>query len=145
MRHHGFHGQGRNGGFTLLEVLLAFVIFALSFALVLEILGGSMRSTARARHDTEAALLAQSLMDMVGTEIPLAEGAMVGDSPGGYEWNMTISLYQPGPGEERLLELSELSGTLLYWVDLEVRWGNEPRIRNVQFSTVKSILENFQQ
>lgn len=141
----GIRGPARNGGFTLLEVLLAFVIFALSFALVLEILGGSMRSTVRAKHDTEAALLAQSLMDMVGTEIPLVEGAMAGDSPGGYEWDMVISPYQPEPGQERLLELSELSGTLLYWVDLEVRWGSEPRVRNVQFSTVKSILANFDQ
>lgn len=134
-----------SGGFTLLEVLLAFVIFALSFALVLEILGGSMRSTVRARHYTEAALLAQSLMDMVGSEIPLVEGAMAGDSPGGYEWSMSISVFQPEPGQERLLELSELSGTLLYWVDLDVSWGSEPRVRTVQFSTVKSILANFQQ
>lgn len=136
--------RGKSGGFTLLEVLLAFVIFALSFALVLEILSGSMRSTVRARHDTEAALLAQSLMDMVGTEIPLVEGGMSGDSPGGYQWNMNISGFQPDAGQERIMEISELSGTVLFWVDLEVSWGEEPRTRSVQFSTVKSILANFQ-
>ncbi|NNL94973.1 MAG: type II secretion system protein [Xanthomonadales bacterium] len=141
----GLAVRNRSGGFTLLEVLLAFVIFALSFALVLEILGGSMRSTVRARHYTEAALLAQSLMDMVGSEIPLIEGAMAGDSPGGYEWSMSISAFQPEAGQERLLELSELSGTLLFWVDLDVSWGSEPRARTVQFSTVKSILANYQQ
>ena len=52
-------GASRSGGFTLLEVLLAFVIFALSFATVLEILSGSLRSTMRARDYSEAALLAQ--------------------------------------------------------------------------------------
>lgn len=51
------------GGFTLLEVLLAFLVFALSFAVTLEILTGSIRNTARAREYTEATLIAQSLMD----------------------------------------------------------------------------------
>ena len=56
-------GKARQSrGFTLLEVLLAFVVFALSFAVVLEILGGSMRSSLRARDYTEAALIGQSLM-----------------------------------------------------------------------------------
>jgi len=64
-----------NSGFTLLELLLAFVVFALSFATVLEILSGSMRNTVRARHYSEAALTAQSLMDQVGLEIPLEAGS----------------------------------------------------------------------
>lgn len=135
----------KSGGFTLLEILLAFVVFALSFTLVLEILGGSMRSAVRARHYTEAALLAQSLMDMVGSDIPLVEGGTSGDSPGGYEWSMDIVGFQPETGQERILEISELSGTLLYWVDLEVRWGEETRSRAVQFRTVKSILGGFQE
>ena len=57
-----------SGGFTLLELLLAFVVFALGFATVLEILSGSMRNTVRARHYSEAALTAQSLMDQLGLE-----------------------------------------------------------------------------
>ena len=63
-------------GFTLLELLLAFVVFALSFATVLEILSGSMRNTVRARHYSEAALTAQSIMDQVG----LAPGEGAGTS-----------------------------------------------------------------
>ncbi|MDX1460096.1 MAG: type II secretion system protein [Xanthomonadales bacterium] len=131
-------------GFTLLEVLLAFAIFAISFAVVLEVLGDSMRSTVRAQNDSEAALLAQSVMDMVGTELPLVEGVISGESPGGYQWDLSVSAWQPEPGQERLLEISELSGTVMFWVDLEVRWGEGTRSRAVQFSTVKSILANFQ-
>jgi len=41
-----------SGGFTLLEVMLAFVVFALSFATILEIMAGSMRSVRRASEDT---------------------------------------------------------------------------------------------
>lgn len=132
------------GGFTLLEVLLAFVIFALSFAVVLEILAGSMRSTSRARSYSEAALIAQSVMDMVGTEIPLVEGTIGGESPGGYSWQLSISAYAAQDENDRSLELSELAATVLYWVDLDLEWGQERRPQTAHFSTVKSILANFQ-
>lgn len=132
--------RSRTGGFTLLEVLLAFVVFALSFAIILEILSGSMRSTTRARTYSEAALLAQSLADMVGTDIPLQEGSMAGEAPGGYDWTLSISTYQPEFGDDPVIELAELAGTTLMWVDLEVEWGNERTPRQVHFSTVRSIL-----
>lgn len=132
--------QRHGRGFTLLEVLLAFVVFALSFAIVLEILGGSMRSSVRSREFTQAALIGQSVMDLVGSEIPVQEGAYSGDSPGGYRWQLVISSYQPRHDNDRALELAELSGTLLYWVDLDVEWGEEPRFRDVRFSTVKGIV-----
>lgn len=88
----------RSGGFTLLEVMLAFVIFALSFATVLEIMAGSMRSVARASDDTEVALLAQSLMDLVGNEIPVEEGEYSDTGMDRYKWQMLISLYDDGGG-----------------------------------------------
>lgn len=130
----------RSAGFTLLEVLLAFVIFALSFAVVLEILGGSMRSSIRAREYTEAALLGQSLMDLVGTEFPLEESAQTGESPGGYRWDLVVSAYQPRHEEDRALELAELAGTRLFWIELDVSWGQEPRRREVRFSTVRGVV-----
>ena len=134
------HVPGKSGGFTLLEVLLAFVIFALSFATILEILSGSMRSTTRARTYSEAALLAQSLMDMVGTDIPLSDGVVSGESPAGYQWELSISPYQSQFDEDRALELAELSGTVLFWVDLDLNWGSERRPQLAHFSTVRSIL-----
>lgn len=142
MRIVGLTARHSQSGFTLLEVLLAFVIFALSFAVVLEIIGGSMRSSVRAREYTEAALLGQSLMDMVGIEIPVAEGSQAGEAPGGYRWRMTVSPYAPQFEEDRALELAELSGTALFWVDLDVSWGEATRGRQVHFSTVKGVLLN---
>lgn len=141
MMRHELRGMGAGArGFTLLEVLLAFVVFALSFAVILEIMSGSMRSTTRARTYSEAALLAQSLVDMVGTDIPLEEGSMAGAAPGGYDWTLSISAYQPEFAEDRIIELAELAGTTLMWVDLEVGWGNERRPQQVHFTTVRSVL-----
>lgn len=136
----------RPGGFTLLEVMLAFVIFALSFATVLEIMAGSMRSVARASDDTEVALLAQTLMDQVGTEIPVEEGAYSGTSMDRYNWTLGISLYDASDEPERAgmstPELAELSGVELYRVDLDIDWESGKRGRSLHFSTIQSILAN---
>lgn len=132
--------RSRSGGFTLLEVLLAFVVFAVSFALVMEILAGSMRSTVRARDYSEAALLAQSLMEDVGTEVPLEQGSWQGEQPGGYRWTIDISPYEGGQDDGRTMELAELNNTQLYWVNLHMEWGEERRAREANFTTIRSML-----
>jgi len=136
----------RSGGFTLLEVMLAFVIFALSFATVLEIMAGSMRSVGRASDDTEVALLAQSLMDLVGNEIPVEEGEYNDTGMDRYNWQMTISLYD-AVGESETVglntqELADNSGIELYRVDLYLDWETGRRQRELHFSTIRSVLAN---
>jgi general secretion pathway protein I len=152
----------RSGGFTLLEVMLAFVIFALSFATVLEIMAGSMRSVGRSSDDTEVALLAQSLMDLVGNEIPVEEGEYGDTAMDHYNWQMYLSLYDAGgeSGEGGMSthsvaemstqelagmstqELAEMSGIELYRVDLYIDWETGRRQREVHFSTIRSVLAN---
>ena len=136
----------RSSGFTLLEVMLAFVIFALSFATVLEIMAGTIRSVGRASEDTEVALMAQSLMDLVGTEIPIEEGEYSGTGMDRYQWEMDISLYDTGgqASDEGMTtqELADLSGIELYRVDLYVDWETGRRQRELHFSTIHSILAN---
>jgi general secretion pathway protein I len=127
-------------GFTLLEVMLAFVIFAISFATVLEIMAGSMRSVRRASDDTEVALLAQSVMGLVGTEIPVEEGQFNGTSMERYDWQMDIYLYQSENAEAGTQELAELSGIELYGVELVIGWQSGRNDRNKRFSTIKSVL-----
>lgn len=129
-------------GFTLLEVMLAFVIFALSFATVLEIMAGSMRSVRRASDDTEVALFAQSIMDRVGTEIPLEAGEFSGISMDRYDWRLGIFLYESGSEDVSTQELAEMSGIELYQVDLDIDWKTGRNKRDVHFSTLRSILAN---
>ena len=104
------HPASRSGGFTLLEMLLAFVVFALSFATVLEILSGTLRNTVRARQYTEAALTAQSVMGQVGLEIVLEAGTRAQGDFGDYSWELEISEYQSAEGGMGNVELAELTG-----------------------------------
>ena len=136
----------RSAGFTLLEVMLAFVIFALSFATVLEIMAASMHGVGRAKDDTEVALLAQTLMDQVGIEIPVEEGEYSGTNMDRYRWKMGVSLYDAGTETESegmsTQELADLSGIELYRVDLYVDLEAGKRERSLHFSTIHSVLAN---
>jgi general secretion pathway protein I len=144
MRTHKLPSKGRtcraSRGFTLLEVMLAFVIFALSFATVLEIMAGSMRSVSRASDDTEVALFAQSVMELVGTEIAVEEGGYSGTSMDRYQWQLDISLYDSNGEDAETLELAEMSGIELYRVDLDINWETGRRQRDLHFSTIRSVL-----
>ncbi len=131
---------GREGGFTLLELLLAFMVFALSFATVLEIISGSMRNTVRARHFTEAALTAQSIMDQVGVMIPLEAGQQLSGEDGEYRWTLDIYEYEGGENGLDTIELAELTGIGLLQVDLYVRWGEGQGEQVRRFSTLKALL-----
>lgn len=130
----------RARGFTLLELLLAFVVFALSFATVLEILSGSMRNTVRARHYSEAALTAQSLMDQVGLGIPLQAGFFSNGESGEYEWEVDIQNYVGDGDTAHSVQLAELTGITLLQVDLAISWGEPPREQTRYFSTIKAVL-----
>ena len=131
--------MAKSGGFTLLELLLAFMVFAISFATVLEIMSGSMRNTVRAREYTEAALTAQSLMEQVGLEIPLEAGTSLAGESGEYRWNIEVFEYVDSGENAYSVELAELTNIELLEVELEVSWG-EPRREQVKyFRTVKAL------
>jgi general secretion pathway protein I len=133
-----------SAGFTLLEVMLAFVVFALSFATVLEIMAGSMRSVRRATDDTQVALFAQSVIDLVGTEIPIEEGEYSGVGMDRYNWQLGIYLYAASEEDVNTIELAEMSGIELYSVELDIDWLAGQRQRELHFNTIKSILANRQ-
>ena len=138
----GGYAKGRRSsrGFTLLEVMLAFVVFALSFATVLEIMAGSMRSVRRASDDTQVALFAQSIMDLVGTEIPVEEGQFNGTGMDRYQWRLDIYLYEVSDEDIHTQELADMSGVELYRVDLDINWETGRRQRDLHFSTIRSIM-----
>lgn len=132
-------------GFTLLEVLLAFVIFSISFAVVLQIISGSIRNTMRSKQFTEVALIAQSVMDTVGLDIPLETGGSATGESGDYRWDLEIYTYEPEinieEGSDPML-LAELAGIELLYIELFIRWGDGENERHRRFSTVRAMLAN---
>jgi general secretion pathway protein I len=106
-----------NGGFTLLEILVALVVFALAFGVLAQIMQTGLRQSTVARSLAGAAMLARSELARVGIEVPLQVGAVEGESADGLRWQTEIEL---------LADASEDQSLALYQVQVTVAWGESP-------------------
>ena len=81
----------RDNGFTLIEVLIAFAILAVTLGSVSAALSTGLSHELAAERATARVLEARSLFDRLGTDLPLAEGRLEGRMVTGETWLMTIS------------------------------------------------------
>ncbi len=123
------------GGFTLVEILAAFVVFALLFATVLQVLSGSLNNTRRAAAYSKAALWAQSKMAAVGIDPPIEEGHWEGEFDDDYGWQIDITPYQLNDDTD--LNFDEFPVDL-YYVELAVVWSLDERPRRAVFRTLRT-------
>ncbi|MGI9417355.1 MAG: type IV pilus modification PilV family protein [Geminicoccaceae bacterium] len=84
-------------GFTLLEILVALVIFALAFSVIAKTFQISLRQTVRAETLLDATALAERQLAEAGAVRPLVRGKESGLSPEGFRWHTSIELAAPVP------------------------------------------------
>lgn len=109
----------RQRGFTLLEIMVAFLVLAIVFTMVMQLITGGLQNARRSANFTEAALLANSKMAEIGTLILIEEGSDQGSFNDRFDWQLEI-----------LLEPIETTGGLspdsypleLYRINLTVTW-----------------------
>jgi general secretion pathway protein I len=82
-------------GFSLLEVLVAFAILALSLGVLLQIFQRAMSTTAISADYSRIVALAEAKLAAVGADIPLEEGVHTGEPEDGMDWIVNIEPYQP--------------------------------------------------
>jgi general secretion pathway protein I len=129
----------RAAGFSLLEVLVAFVILALVGTALFGLFGGALRNASSAEDWSRAMLVAQSHLVEAANTQPLREASVSGtDADGRIAWQTTVAPYvTPDPNPE-LERLSETMATRLYRVSIDVRFpGDNGRERSLSLSTVK--------
>jgi general secretion pathway protein I len=85
------------GGFTLLEVLIALTILAVSVGVLFTSFSMSASGTRVAHHDIEVASAAQSVLARVGVDIPLRPGEQAG-RVGEFDWIVVIAPYAGDAG-----------------------------------------------
>lgn len=84
-------------GFTLLEILVALVIFALAFGVIAQVFQTSLRQNLRAETLLQATALAERQLAEAGVTRPLAQGGDSGLSAEGLRWRTSIELAAPAP------------------------------------------------
>src|SRR5919199_419290 len=67
-------GRGREEGFTLIEVLVAFTVVTILLGAAMRLFSTGLSAADQTRAYSEALLVAESSLDQIGTSIPLADG-----------------------------------------------------------------------
>ena len=88
----------REDGFTLIEVIVAFVILALSLITLYRALGGAYSGARRVALQDEALAVGQSQMARIGNDIPVAPGMLDGRLSRGSTWRLVVEDITPSGG-----------------------------------------------
>ena len=108
------HGRG----FTLIEILVAFIMLGLVGGLLLQVFQGNLRNVRASAEYGHAALLARSKMTELLVVNDLRPGTRSGDFGDGYRWELTLSPYEGEPGE-----LAQPGRLLPLQARLRISWG----------------------
>lgn len=128
-------------GFSLLEILVAFSILALSLGILLNIFSSGANTAAVAEEYTAAVQIAESLMAQTGVETALQAGQTSGLEDEKYRWQVTISPYIPS-----IAKFDALAATVsLYKVNVRVDWDEGGSGRQFALTTLKLVSKAHEQ
>ena len=124
-------------GFTLLEVLIAFIIAALAISEVMQAVGISLASSRAAAHYQEAVSRAHSRLDVAMHGMALAPADTQGDDGGGFHWHLRVT---PAASTIRQLPgLARRSATAitLYAVSVTISWPDGHSTREFRLESAQ--------
>ena len=123
-----YSNKNRQSGFSLLEIMVAFSIMAMSFGLLYRITGSSALQVSSVQQHEQAMALAASLLDTVPA-VP-EQGLEVRDAAVGYEWAIATRHW---PTESE----GQGSAPRLHEVQVTVYWRDGERVREFSLSTLR--------
>jgi general secretion pathway protein I len=130
----------RDAGFTLLEVMIAFVIAALALSMLYQGATGGLRATAAATRVEEAISLAKSHLAAIGRGQGIAQQDSSGVDGDGFDWRLHVQ-----PISTRQLTLSDSdrandtkpTAAVLYDVEVTESWTDAGHAHHVSLGTHK--------
>lgn len=102
-------------GFTLLEVLVALIIFSIAFGAIASLFQTALRQSTTAETLMAATAVGERQIARFGADLPLRPGETAGLSPEGLSWKATINLASP---------LREDNDIALYQITVHVDAGS---------------------
>ena len=126
-------------GFSLIEVLAAFVILALVATALFQLFSGALLNASAADEWSRASLVAESRLAAAAGAVPLVEATDRGDeAEGRIHWETRVRAWDAPSVEPELARISDTMMTRLYRVEVDVRFpGLAGRERTLSLATVR--------
>ena len=124
--------RSHSAGYTLIEVLVAFMILALALSVLLRIFSGGLRNVSVSSDYARAVLVAEAQLATAGVSDALVPGDTSGDDGGKFPWTRIVRNYVPFEGYDR--------GALpvpAYHVTVIVEWPHAGSTRQIDLSTIR--------
>lgn len=122
----------RDDGFTLIEVLVAFVITMLALGLVYEGVTSGLQATRVSMRMQEAISRAQSHLAAVGHGMKVMTTTQNGDDGSGFHWRVNMTPVETSSGSTPTMTL--------YRVEVSISWpdaNSEKSMRDVTLTTYR--------
>ena len=121
------------GGFTLMETIVALVVFSSVFVAMYQVIAGGSRSLRHANFDAAATTLALSRIASAGIETALKDGQEFSGRDDPFSWRVSVQRRADSD------DVASLPKVAAFWVNVEVNWreGALQTIRTVKFKTLK--------
>jgi general secretion pathway protein I len=129
--------RGPQVGFSLIEVLVAFAILAVSLGVLLQIFSRGTSTTIATAQYSRAVALAEARLAAVGSAIPLKEGSFSGAPEDGFAWEVGIAAVELGDSTAGPGLSSSEPPVKAYRVTVSVLWPNGRRARRLTLSTLR--------
>ena len=120
-------------GFTLIEILVAISVLAISLVVILQLFSGGLKAVRLSNDYTRAVFYAREKMDELLLSGDLAPGTLQGESDDSLRWTAEIELVEPETDEGPDLPCDLLK------ITLRVMWAEGEKKKRFQLSTLKVV------
>lgn len=119
-------------GFTLIEVLVAFVILAMSLSVLFRIFSGGLANISIGERYAGAVTLAETLLDEANLSQSEMSGSRSGSREDGYRWVKTVQAYEVIDQDGNSIPVENLQK-----VEVQITWEAMGRERHMVLSTLR--------
>lgn len=126
----------KSRGISLVEVLVAFVILALSITVLLRIFSTGLTNAILSQQYVEAVVVAETQLSQAGLTDELPPSVLSGKSGGMFYWQTKVEPYSPWSDTDQTT-----MPVYAYLVNVEVSWRERGKDRHISLTALK-LLQN---